>query len=124
MVNPQTQAIQTANQLISLSSQLMSIYTQMVILDAAWTDQGAANVLNALGTVVLAVDGSTGAADGAPNVTHPIDPTKYPALTRSLSSNQITSLKTTLDSIVTFVNGSAVTAIPSARAILNSAVGG
>jgi hypothetical protein len=124
MVNPQTQAIQTANLLINLSSQLMSIYTQMVSLDAAWTDQGAANIINALGTVVLAVDGSTGAADGAPNVTHPIDPTKYPALVRSLSANQITSLKTTLDSIVTYVNGSAVTTNPSARAILNSAVGG
>jgi hypothetical protein len=124
MVNPQTQAIQTANQLINLSAQLMSIYQQMVVIDAQWTDQGAANIINALGTVVLAVDGSTGAADGTPNVTHPISPTLYPSLTRSLSANQITSLKTTLDSIVTYVNGSAVTAVPTARAILNSAVGG
>lgn len=124
VATPQSQAIQISNQLMGLSSQLMAIYTQMVALDAAWTDQGTANVLNAMGTVVLNVDGSTGAADGTPNVTHPFDPTKYPSIARSMSSNQITSLKTVLDNIVTYVNGSAVTATPSARSILNSAVGG
>lgn len=122
--NQQTQAIQTANQLVSLSSQLLAIYTQMVVLDAAWTDQGTANVLNAMGTVALNTDGSTGAADGAANVAHPLDPAKYPALSRSLSANQIAQLKTVLDNIVTYTNGSAVTATPSARAILNSSVGG
>lgn len=121
---PQTQAIQIANQLMGLSSQLMSIYTQMVALDAAWTDQGVATVLNAMGTVIANADGSTGAADGASNVTHPLDPAKYPALARSLSANQITSLKTILDNIVTYVNGSAVSATASARSILNSSVGG
>ncbi len=124
VANPQTQAIQIANQLTGLSSQLMAIYTQMVILDAAWTDQGIANVLNAMGTVVLNTDGSTGTVDVSPNVTHPLDPAKYPSLTRSLSSNQITSLKTILDNIVTYVNGSAVSATASARAILNTSVGG
>lgn len=122
--NQQTQAIQIANQLVSLSSQLLAIYTQMVVLDAAWTDQGTANVLNAMGTVALNTDGSTGAADGAANVTHPLDPAKYPVLSRSLSANQITQLKSVLDNIVTYTNGGAVTATPSARAILNSAVGG
>src|SRR6266849_2430563 len=124
VANPQTQAIQIANQLTGLSSQLMAIYTQMVILDAAWTDQGIANVLNAMGTVVLNTDGSTGTVDVSPNVTHPLDPAKYPSLTRSLSSNQITSLKTILDNIVTYVNGSAVSATASARAISNTSVGG
>ncbi len=120
----QTQAIAIANQLIGLSSALMSIYTQMVVLDAAWTDQGVANVLNAMGTVALNTDGSNGAVDGTPNVTHPLDPAKYPTLSRSLSANQITSLKTVLDNIVTYVNGSAVSATASARAILNTTVGG
>lgn len=121
---PQTQTIQTANSLISLAGQLLSIYQQMVIIDAAWTDNGEANILNALGTVTLAPDGSTGSADATPNVAHPISPTLFPSLSRSLSANQITSIKTVLDSIVTLVNGSAVSAQAGARGILNSAVGG
>lgn len=120
----QSQAIQIANQLINLSNQLMQIYTQMVVLDAAWTDNGVANVLNALGTVPLNADGSTGTADGAPNVAHPISPALYPALQHTLSANQVTQLKTVLDNVVTYVNGSAVTATASARGVLNSAVGG
>jgi hypothetical protein len=124
VANPQTQAIQIANTLFNLSSQLMSVYTQMVVLDQQWTDQGSANVINALGTVAINVDGSTGAADATPNVAHPVDPAKYPQVQRSLSANQIASIKTVLDNIVTYVNGSAVAATPSARGILNSAVGG
>ena len=124
VANPQTQAIQIANTLFNLSSQLMAVYTQMVVLDQQWIDQGSANVINALGTVAINVDGSTGAADATPNVAHPVDPGKYPSIQRSLSANQIASIKTVLDNIVTYVNGSAVTATPSARGILNSAVGG
>jgi len=120
----QTQAIAVANQLIGLSTALISIYQQMVVLDAAWTDQGTANVLNAMGTVALNTDGSTGTADVTPNVTHPLSPALYSNLSRSLSANQITSLKTILDNIVTYVNGSAVSATASARSILNTTVGG
>jgi hypothetical protein len=123
-VNPQTQAIAVINQLENLAIQLMAIYQQMVVLDAAWVDNSMANTINALGTVVLNADGSTGAADGTPNTAHPIDPNKYPSLSRTLSATQITQLKTILDNIVTYVNGSAVSATASARAILNSAFGG
>lgn len=122
--NQQSQAIQIANQLIGLSAQLMSIYTQMVALDAAWTDQGAAGVIAAMGTVVPNTDGSLGAADGAPNVAHPLDPAKYPSIMHSLSSNQLGQCKTILDGLVAYVNGSAVTTQAGARAILNAAVGG
>jgi hypothetical protein len=120
----QSQAIQIANQLISLSQTLMSIYQGMVVLDAAWSDDGTATVIAALGTVALNADGSLGAADGAPNVAHPINPALFPVLTRALSSNQITQLKTILDAVVTLVNGSAVSAQTGARGILNAAVGG
>lgn len=121
---PQTQAIQVANSLISISSQLISLYQQMVALDAAWTDQGVATTIAAMGTVALAADGTTGAADGAPNVAHPLDPTKYPTLTRALSSTQIGQLKTICDGLVSYVGGQAVSTQAGARAILNSAVGG
>src|SRR6266436_1239595 len=124
IANPQTQAIQTANTMFNLAAQLMSLYTQMVALDAAWLDQGSAAVLAAMGTVIQNADGSLGTADVTPNITHPLDPTKYPSIQRSLSSNQIASIKTILDNIVTYVNGGAVSATAGARGILNTAVGG
>lgn len=120
----QTQAIAVANQLITLSQQLMATYTQMVILDAQWTDQGVAAVLAAMGTVVQNADGSIGAADGAPNAAHPLNPATYPVLARAISSNQIGQLKTILDGIVNYVGGQVVAQQAGARAILNAAVGG
>jgi hypothetical protein len=119
-MNPQTQAIGTANQLISLAVQLMAIYQQMVVIDAAWTDNSMANTMNALATAVLNADGSVGAVDGTPNTAHPITNI---SLQRSMSATQITQLKTVLDNIVTYVNGGAVSATASARGILNSASG-
>jgi hypothetical protein len=119
----QTQAIAVANQLISLSATLIGLYQQMVILDAAWTDNSVANVLAAMKTVALGADGAPGAADGAPNVGHPIDPALYPALQRSLSSTQLGQLKSILDGVVAYVGGSAVSTQAAARPILNAAVG-
>lgn len=124
MTNPQTQAIQVANGLISASQQLMTLYQQMVVLDAQWTDQGVAAILAAMGTVAQGADGSLGTADGAANITHPLDPAKYPSLNRAISSNQIGQLKTILDGIVSYIGGSAVSTQASARPILNVAVGG
>lgn len=120
----QSQAIQVANSLFGLAAQLMSIYTQMVALDAAWSDNGLAAVIAAMGTVTLNADGSLGTVDSTPNVAHPLNPATYPTLQRALSSNQIAQIKTVLDNVVTYVNGSAVSATSGARAILNSSVGG
>lgn len=122
--NGQTQAIAVANQIITVSQQLMAVYAQMVTLDAQWTDQGVATILAAMGTVAQNADGSLGAADGAPNIAHPLDPTKYPVLSRSVSSNQLGQMKTILDGLVNYVNGSAVSTQAGARAILNTATGG
>lgn len=123
-VTKQSQAIQTANGLIAAANQLMSLYQQMTILDAAWTDDGVANVIAAMGTVALNTDGSLGTADGAPNVANPLNPVTYPALARAISSNQIGQLKTILDAVVAYINGSAVSTQASARPILNAAIGG
>lgn len=119
---PQTQAISIANSYIALGAQLKQINDQLVVLAAQWTDDGTATTLNALGTVALNADGSTGASDGAPNVAHPINPTL--GITRALSSNQIAQIKTICDAFVTLVSGSAVAAQTGARGILNSCVGG
>lgn len=121
---PQSQAIQTANQIMSLSQQLLGIYQQMVILDAAWTDDAVATTIAAMATTALNADGSPGTADGSPNVAHPINLATYPTLSRAVSSNQIGQAKTIMDGIVAYVGGSAVSTQAGARAILNAVTGG
>jgi hypothetical protein len=120
-ITPQTQAMQIANGLISAAQGLMSVYQLMLTLDAQWTDDNAATIIAAMATASQNADGSLGAADGSPNVAHPIT---SPLLNRAISSNSIASIKTIMDGIVAYVNGSAVTTQPGARAILNVAVGG
>jgi hypothetical protein len=122
--NPQTQAIQVTNALISAAQQLMGIFNTMATLDAQWTDQTTATILAAMGTVTQNADGTLGAVDATPNVAHPLNTATYTTLNRAISSNQITQIKTVLDAVVTLVNGSAVSAQTGARAILNVAVGG
>jgi hypothetical protein len=77
-----------------------------------------------MSTVKVNADGSLGTADATPNANNPIDPAKYPGMTRAMSSTQITQMKTVLDGIVSYINGQALAANPGARAILNAAVGG
>lgn len=124
---PQTQAIQLAGQIMQVGASLLNLMQQVQAIDAAWNDNGVANILNGLGTVTLLADGSAGAADSTPNVAHPISPTLFPALGRLISANQITSIKTVIDNLPTWINnGAAVAATGTAgqRAILNSATGG
>lgn len=120
----QSQAIAVANQIMSLSQQLLGIYQQMVVLDAAWSDDAVATTIAAMATTALNADGSAGAADGSPNVAHPINLTTYPGLSRMVSSNQIAQAKTIMDGIVNYVGGQAVTTQAGARAILNAVTGG
>lgn len=122
--SPQSQAIQTANSIMSLAQQLLGIYQQMVILDAAWTDDAVATTIAAMTTTALGADGAPGAADGSPNIAHPISLTAYPAFSRAVSSNQIGQAKTIMDGIVAYVGGSAVTTQAAARGILNAVTGG
>jgi len=118
--SPQTQAINTANEIINVAGQLKALYDLATLIQAQWTDNAVANTPNAQATAVVNADGSTGAVDGTPNVAHQITNSN---LVRSLSANQITSMKTVLDTFVSMVNGNAVSATPGIRAILNSATG-
>lgn len=120
----QSQSIQVANNLCAAASNFLAVFQQMVGLDAAWTDNGVAAVLAALPTAALNADGSLGTADGSPNVAHPIDTRIVTSLQHMLSSNQIGSLKTILDELVSYVNGSAVATQAGARAIINAGIGG
>lgn len=116
-----SQAIRIANNIVSISQQMMVLYQQIVALDAAWTDTGAATILAAMATTAVNADGSTGAADGAPNTAHPISNV---ALSQALSSTQFTQAKTILDAIRSLIEGNAVTAQGGARAILNVTING
>lgn len=119
---PQQQTLNTINNLIAASQLIMSVYNTQSALDQYWTDNSVATTMAALGTVALNADGTTGAADGTPNEAHPLDPSKYTNLSRTLSPNQITQIKTILDAVVSLINGNAVSAQTGARAILNATV--
>lgn len=119
---PQQQALNTINNLISAAQTIIAVYNNQAALDQYWTDNGVANIMAAMGTVALNADGTVGAADGAPNETHPLSPTTYPSLTRTLTPTQVTQIKSILDAVVSLINGNAVSAQTGARAILNAAV--
>ena len=123
-INARLNPLQTANNLMNLAQQLLIIYQQMVIIDAAWTDDTVATTIAAMGTVAVNADGTLGAADGTPNVAHPINLALYPSLSRAVSSNQIGQAKTIMDGIVAYVSGQAVSQQAGARAILNAVNGG
>jgi hypothetical protein len=124
MASKQSQAVQEANGLINSAAQVMGLFTQLVQLQGVWQDTNTGATLESFATCSLNPDGSLGAPDAQPDVTHPIDTTKHPELTRSLSATQIEQIKSTLDDIVSYINGVDVAANPGARAILNMAVGG
>jgi len=123
MATPQTQAIEVTNGLILAAQQAMALYATLTALNQNWVDNAVPNTVAAFSTVALNGDGSLGAADSAPNTSHPIDTTKYP-LERAISSFEISQIKSVLDGFVAYINGQAVTTQPGAHAILNVAVGG
>ena len=117
---PQSQAISMANQIFLAGQTATTLYAQIAGIDQYWTDDGVANILNAMATAPENTDGSLGTADGSPNNNHPIDTRVYPSLNFAVSSNQIASMKTILDAIQSLLNGNVVSAQGGARAILNA----
>ena len=124
MATGQTQATSILNQVTSNAQALLGLYYSIKAMDQAWTDNGVAVTSNNMVTAALNLDGSLGIADGAPNVAHPIDTRVIIQLNRTLSANQYASMETILKTIITLVEGGAVSAQASARAILNQAAGG
>jgi hypothetical protein len=123
--SPQSQAIDVANGLLSISQQVLSIYGQLKELAAEWTDENVANTLSQLNTVAVNLDGSLATVnDTNITTTHPINPVQYPTLTRPVSVLQLTQAKTILDGLIAYIEGGAVTTQPGARAILHAVTGG
>ena len=126
MSTQQSQAIQNANTIISLSQQVMGLYVAITQANNAWNDDGSLTVIQALATCALNADGSLGTADGTPNNAHPIDirVAANSGLSRAASENTIASCLTQLNNIVSFINGNAVAATPGVRSLLNQVTGG
>jgi len=122
----QSQAIQNANQIISLAQQLLGLYQAITNVNNAWNDDGSLTVVQALATAAQNTDGSLGVADATPNAAHPID-TRVAAnstLSRAVSANNIASALTQLNNIASFINGNALSATAGVRSLLNQVSGG
>ena len=85
----QTQAIQATNDGIGAARTVMALYSQLVQLQELWTDVNVGTTVSSMATVALNPDGSFGAADTTPVATHPIDVSKYPGMSRALTSTEI-----------------------------------
>jgi hypothetical protein len=120
---PQSQAVGIINEILQAAIDMDSLYERVVSISQRWTDDSVANTVNALQTTALNADGSQGTPDVAPNVAHPLNPQLYPALIRAVSANQVAGMLTIIQGLKTYVEGGAVSATASARAILNSACG-
>lgn len=126
MPTQQSQAIQNANNIISLMQQLLNWYVAANQVINAWNDDGSLTVIQNLATCALNVDGSLGTADATINLAHPIDTrvAANAALARAVSENSITSGVTQINNILSFINGNAVAATPGVRSLLNQVTGG
>lgn len=120
----QSQAIQIVNSIIALGVQLEGLYNQIGIVAAQWNNNGVQTVIGAFGTVSQNADGSQGASDGAPNNAHPMNLATYPALSRSISANQVSALLSILQDVQSFINGNALSATGGIGQIINGVVGG
>lgn len=122
----QSQAIQNANTIISLSQQLLGLYNAITTLNNAWNDDASLGVIQHLATAAQGLDGSLGAADASPVNANPIDTrvAANSALGRAVSANTLTSALTQLNNIVSFINGNALGATAGVRSVLNQVTGG
>lgn len=81
----QSQAIQSANTLISNAAQLFALYQSIKANAQQFSDLNVGGLLNSLSTAALNADGSLGTADVLPNVANPLDTRLY-GLSRSVFS--------------------------------------
>lgn len=120
----QSQAIQSANTLISNAAQLFELYQSIKANAQQFSDLNVGGLLNSLSTAALNADGSLGAADVSPNNANPLDTRLY-GLSRSVSANQLNAMINTLNFIVTFVECTGSVAQQSGvRANLSAMSGG
>lgn len=103
---PQSQAVNLANDLLSVAQQLQAARGAVDDFLRKYTALNLSAVWDALPTAAQNTDGSLGAADGTPNNAHPIDTRVVSGLNIPLSANNLVNcvaLFQALDSF--FANG-------------------
>lgn len=116
----ETQVANVANGIIATVSQAATLKLQIDQLSAAWTNLGAANLLNLFPTTAATTTGGLGTADVSPNVAHPIDTRTAVGgeISRALSANDIASMLTFIQGVSNVVGGSAVSTNGAAVSLL------
>jgi len=110
MATLEQQVSTLANTLIQLGASAVALKKQIDDSSAAWTNLGAANLLNNFNTAAATSSGGLGTADATPNVTHPIDTRTGSGsqLVQAMSSTQLATLLTSLQGISSVIGGAAV----------------
>ena len=122
--SPLSETIAVANGYVAAAQDIMSLYATLKDLAARASDNSVATYLAQMQTVAIKNDGSLSTTpDQAPTQTNPIDTLIYPTLSRPISMQQLIQVKTVMDAIVSYIEGSAPAASPGARAILHAAIG-
>lgn len=119
-ITQETQVADIANNLISLTAQLYGIAQQISATNAKITPLDVATKLAAFPTAAITATGGIGAADGTPNVAHPINTGVSPGtlINRAISFNDLAAILTYLTNIAAGINGSAVAAQSTAPTLI------
>lgn len=105
------QAISGANQLINLMGVFKGFRQQLNDFVTAQNSEGWQTIWANLATAAANSDGSLGAADGSPNVAHPIDTrvSTQTALAKSVSKTKLTNGVVFLQQLQNMLTNAAVT---------------
>lgn len=120
MSTQQDQAIAVANQMFSAANQCSTLASQLTALHTTWTNLSVANKLNAMPTAPLLTTGALGTPDGSPNTANPIDTrvSGLSGISKAMSANNVASLDTYLQGIISAIGGGAISANGSAPQLL------
>jgi hypothetical protein len=107
----QSAGVRAANTLQSLMQQMMSLRAQINDFVLQYNDNSWGTLWAAWQTAALLADGSLGAADGSPVVTHPIDTrlAQFAGLQYDRSSSDMTSGVAMLQAFQAFLTNQTVT---------------
>lgn len=106
----QDQAVAVVNLIINLTATLYDLQQQINRVSFQWTNLSVATKLQSAPTAVQTATGGLGAADGSPNVAHPIDTRIVSAISNPISATDLASLLTYLQGIATAIGGGALLA--------------
>jgi hypothetical protein len=100
----QQAAIRAQQMVVALNKQLLDVYAAALPLLLEFTDMSYSTTTAAFPTAVEGTDGSIGAADGSPNVAHPItipagNPLNNSANALAIGLQNLTDLKAFMENV-------------------------